>query len=98
MSCNCKSGRNRDSKVGEDRFPAKNEVMVERRRIIKPKRKSPCELCEDELGKEGSFYNRETKKCDCKREEGYLLGKYLVFIIIFFFKSKALFQNKRQIF
>ena len=52
--------------------------MVERRRIIKAKKKSPCEICEDELGKEGSFYNRETKECDCKSEEGYLLGIYLV--------------------
>lgn len=50
--------------------------MVERRRIIKAKKKSPCEICEDELGKEGSFYNRETKECDCKSEEGYLLGIY----------------------
>ena len=66
--------------------------MVERRRIIKPKKKSPCELCEDELGKEGSFYNRGTKECDCKEQEGYLLGKFFVN----FFFSKELFKNKRQ--
>ena len=64
--------------------------MVERRRIIKAQKKSPCELCDDELGKEGAFYNRETKECDCKREEGYLLGK---FGLLRFFRNFKFFEK-----